>query len=62
VGIMGLVIFGAIALYLIVTLVIVVLAAKVAKKQGRSPWRWGGVNKWKQMGTDPIERGNASKS
>jgi len=40
---MGLVILGAIALYLIVSLVVVVLAAKVAKKQGRSPWRWGGA-------------------
>lgn len=40
---MGLVIFGAIALYLIVSLVVVVLAAKVAKKQSRSPWRWGGA-------------------
>jgi hypothetical protein len=40
---MGLVILGAIALYLIVSLVVVVLVAKVAKKQGRSPWRWGGA-------------------
>jgi len=40
---MGVVIFGAIALYLIVTIVVVILAAKVAKKQGRSPWRWGGA-------------------
>lgn len=40
---MGLVIFGAIALYLIVSLVVVVLTARVAKKRGRSPWRWGGA-------------------
>jgi len=40
---MGLVIFGAIALYLIVSIIVVVLAAKVAKKRGRSPWRWGGA-------------------
>ena len=40
---MGLVILGAIALYLIVSLVVVVLAAKVAKKHGRSPWGWGGA-------------------
>jgi len=33
---MGLVILGAIALYLIVSLVVVVLAAKVAKKHGRN--------------------------
>lgn len=40
---MGVVILGAIALYLIISLVVVVLAAKAAKKQGRSPWRWGGA-------------------
>lgn len=40
---MGVVIFGAIALYLIVSLVVVVLAARAAKKRGRSPWRWGGA-------------------
>lgn len=40
---MGVVIFGAIALYLIVSLVVIVLTARVAKKQGRSPWRWGGA-------------------
>lgn len=40
---MGVVIFGAIALYLIISLVVVLLAARAAKKKGRSPWRWGGA-------------------
>lgn len=40
---MGVVIVGAIALYLIVSLVVVVLAARAAKKRGRSQWRLGGA-------------------
>ncbi|MGH8710751.1 MAG: hypothetical protein ACREVA_05475 [Burkholderiales bacterium] len=40
---MGVVILGAIALYLIVSLAVVVLAARAAKKRGKSPWRWGGA-------------------
>ena len=40
---MGLVIFGAIALYLIVSLVVVILAVRAAKKRGKSAWRWGGA-------------------
>ena len=43
VDIMGVVILGAIALYLILSLVVVVLAARAAKKRGKSPWRWGGA-------------------
>ena len=39
---MGIAIFSALALYLIVSLIVVVMAAKVAKKRGRSPWRWAG--------------------
>ena len=39
---MGLVVFAAIALYLIVSIVVIVLSARTAKKKGRSPWRWGG--------------------
>ena len=40
---MGVVIFGVIALYLIVSLVVVVLVARAAKTSGKSPWRWGGA-------------------
>jgi hypothetical protein len=40
---MGVVIFGVIALYLIVSLVVVVLVARAAKKRGKSLWRWGGA-------------------
>ena len=40
---MGVVIFSVIALYLIVSLVVVVLVARAAKKSGKSPWRWGGA-------------------
>ena len=40
---MGVVILGAIALYLIVSLVVVILAARAAKKRGKSPWRWSGA-------------------
>lgn len=40
---MGVVILGAMALYLIVSLVVIALIARAAKKQGRSPWRWGGA-------------------
>ena len=39
---MGLVIFGAFALYLIVSIVVVIVAGRAARKRGRSPWRWGG--------------------
>lgn len=40
---MGMVIFGALALYLIVSLVVVGVTALAAKSGGRSPWRWGGA-------------------
>lgn len=40
---MGVVILGAIALYLIISLVVVVLVARAAKKRGKSSWRWGGA-------------------
>ena len=40
---MGLVIFGAVTLYLIISLTVVLFAARTAKKSGKSPWRWGGV-------------------
>jgi hypothetical protein len=40
---MGVVILSAIALYLIVSLVVVILAARAAKKRGKSLWRWGGA-------------------
>ena len=39
---MGLVIFGAMALYLIVSIAVVVFAARAAERNGKSPWRWGG--------------------
>ena len=38
---MGAVIFGAIAIYLIISLVVVVLTARAAEKRGKSRWRWG---------------------
>lgn len=40
---MGLVVFGAIALYLLVSVVVVIVAARQARKRGRSAWRWGGL-------------------
>lgn len=40
---MGLVIFGAMALYLVVSIAVVVFTAQPAKKKGKSPWRWGAV-------------------
>lgn len=40
---MGVVILGAIVLYVVVSLVVVFLAARAAKKQGKSPWGWGVV-------------------
>ena len=40
---MGIVIFGAMALYLVVSIAVVAFAARAAKKKGRSPWRWGGA-------------------
>jgi hypothetical protein len=39
---MGLVILGAIALYLIISIVVVLFSARAAKRHGNSPWRWGG--------------------
>lgn len=39
---MGIVIFGAMALYLIASIAVVVFVARVAKKKNSSPWRWGG--------------------
>lgn len=39
---MGLVVFGAMALYLIVSIAVVAFAARAAKRNGKSPWRWGG--------------------
>ena len=39
---MGLVVFAAIAVYLIVSIAVVAFSARAAKKKGRSPWRWGG--------------------
>ena len=38
---MGVVIFGALTLYLIISLTVVLLTARAAKKSGKSPWRWG---------------------
>ncbi|MDT8375736.1 MAG: hypothetical protein RQ867_03245 [Mariprofundaceae bacterium] len=38
---MGLVIFGVMALYLIVSIIVVTVAARAAKKRGKSPWYWG---------------------
>jgi len=38
---MGLVVFAAMTLYVIVSITVVVFAARAAKKKGRSPWRWG---------------------
>lgn len=40
---MGLVVFGAIALYLLVSVVVVIVATRQARKRGRSAWRWGGL-------------------
>lgn len=40
---MGLVVFGAIALYLFVSVAVVIVAARQARKRGRSAWRWGGL-------------------
>ncbi len=40
---MGLVIFGAIAIYLIISLVVVLVVARTAKKRGKSTWRWAGA-------------------
>ena len=39
---MGLVVFGAMALYLIVSIAVVAFAARAAKRNGKRPWRWGG--------------------
>ncbi len=39
---MGLVILGAMALYLIVSIMVVVAATRSAKRNDKSPWRWGG--------------------
>ncbi len=40
---MGLVVFGAFALYLLVSIAAVAAAARAARKRGRSGWRWGGL-------------------
>lgn len=39
----GLLIIGFFVVYLAVSIVVVVVAANIAKKHGRSPWRWGGL-------------------
>jgi len=38
---MGLVVFGVMALYLIVSIVVVKAAIRAAKKRGKTPWHWG---------------------
>ncbi len=39
---MGLVVLGALALYLIVSITVVVAATRAARRNDKSPWRWGG--------------------
>jgi len=38
---MGLVVFGVMALYLIVSIIVVTIAARAAKKRDKTPWHWG---------------------
>jgi hypothetical protein len=40
---MGVVIFGVMALYLVISLTVVLLVARAAKRKGKSPWGWGGA-------------------
>jgi hypothetical protein len=40
---MGLVMLGALALYFLVSISVVVVVARQARKRGRSAWRWGGL-------------------
>ena len=38
---MGLVVFGVMALYLIISIAVVTWAVRHAKKSGKTPWKWG---------------------
>jgi len=38
---MGLVVFGVMALYLVISVAVVLWAVKHAKKKGKTPWHWG---------------------
>ena len=38
---MGLVIFAALGLYLLISIIVVIVSARIAKKKDRNPWAWG---------------------